>query len=157
MTQDPIEYTSTDITGVEHIRPLWEMLNFHHHARARAFRNVYSSWTFDDRKDYFLHLAAAGPFRIDLASDPATGRYVGYCVSSISPEGAGEIESVFVIPAFRSLGTGTVLMENALAWLSAQNPVRIRVSVADGNEEVFLFYEKFGFFPRMTVLEQKRE
>ena len=34
---------------------------------------------------------------------------------------------------------------------------RARVSVGDGNEVAWVFYRKFGFYPRMTVLEQKKE
>ena len=157
MLPESIRYTSAGIGKIDLIRPLWEQLNEHHHAGARAFREVYSTWTFDDRKEYFRKVAAAGPFRVDLAQDPAADRFVGYCVSSVSPEGYGEIESVFVEPAYRSRGVGTMLMNHALAWLETQNPSRIRVAVADGNEDAFPFYRKFKFFPRMTVLEQKKD
>ena len=157
MEQDGIRYIAADIGGIELIRPLWNQLNGHHHANARVFRDHYEQWTFDDRKEYFKKVAAEGLLRIDLAVDPVSDGNVGYCVSSISPDKAGEIESVFVEDAYRSLGIGTALMERVLTWLDSNQPVRIRVSVADGNEEAFPFYRKFGFFPRMTVLEQKRE
>ncbi|NMB79016.1 MAG: GNAT family N-acetyltransferase [Methanomicrobiales archaeon] len=155
MAPPSIEYSVTDFSGIERIRSLWNELNRHHNTRARAFRDVYSRMTFDDRKAHFATIAGAGRFRIDLASDPAGGICVGYCVSSVNPAGDAEIESVFVAPAFRSRGVGTALMERVLAWLSAQNPGRIQVWVADGNEEAFAFYRKFRFYPRMTVLEQK--
>jgi diamine N-acetyltransferase len=29
------------------------------------------------------------------------------------------------------------------------------IGVAVGNEEAFGFYEKFGFYPRVTILRQK--
>ncbi|MGB9177302.1 MAG: hypothetical protein WCB46_11295 [Methanoregula sp.] len=32
-----------------------------------------------------------------------------------------------------------------------------RVSVGDGNAAAWAFYRKFGFYPRMTVLEQKTD
>ena len=157
MIHHPAEYRSTGILEIEVIRPLWDKLNAHHHDNARAFRDVYSGWTFDDWKQYFQKLAERGLLRVDLAADPSSGRYIGYCVSSLSSDRDGEIESVFVDTANRSLGIGTALMERALAWLKGNQPVRIRVSVADGNEEAFPFYRKFGFFPRMTVLERKRD
>lgn len=157
MTRHSITYISTDITGAELIRPLWDQLNEHHHAGARAFRDQYEHGTFDDRKEYFAKVAAAGLLRIDLAFDPVPDRYVGYCVSSLSQDKAGEIESVFVEDAYRSRGIGTALMTRALAWLNENRPARIRVSVADGNEVAIPFYQKFGFYPRMTVLEQKKD
>jgi diamine N-acetyltransferase len=152
-----IQYTSADITEIGLIRPLWEQLNQHHYDGARAFREVYSRWTFNDRVADFTKVAAARPFRVDLAQDPVADRLVGYCVSSVSREGFGEIESVFVEPSYRSHGIGTTLMNNALAWLNSHNPCRIRVAVADGNEDALPFYRNFGFFPRLTVLERKTD
>lgn len=151
-----IEYRSTDVTEVDLIRPLWEQLNDHHRANARAFRDLYSEWTFDDRKKYFTQVAAAGLLRIDLAVDTASGRYIGYCISSLSPEKKGEIESIFVEDRYRKQGSGNALLERALSWLDANGSVRNRASIADGNEEVFSFYRNLGFHPRMTVFEQKK-
>lgn len=152
-----VEYLSTDIRGVELIRPLWVQLNDHHRINARAFRSQYEQMTFDDRKVYLEKVAATASFRIDLARDRETGRHVGYCVSSLSKEKAGEIESIYVEAGYRSQGVGTALISRALEWLDAGGSVRNRVSVSDGNEGAFVFYRKFGFFPRLTVLEQIRE
>jgi len=156
MEQPAVLYSIAGITEIDRIRSLWEQLNDHHHANARAFREVYSKWTFDDRKVYFAKLALSGQFRIDLASDPVSGRYIGYCVSSLSRELDGEIESVFVGAGFRSQGIGSALVTRALQWFEEQGAQRVRISVADGNEAAFPFYRKFGFSPRMTVLEQKK-
>lgn len=156
MIQPAVLYTIAGITEINLIRPLWEQLNDHHHANARAFRDVYSAWGFDDRKAFFEGLATSGQFRIDLASDPVSGRHVGYCASSFSPHRDGEIESVFVEAGFRTQGIGSVLVSRALQWFEEEGAVRVWVSVADGNESAFPFYRKFGFYPRMTVLEQKK-
>lgn len=153
----PVEYQETDITGIERIRPLWVQLNRHHHANARAFRDIYAGWTFDDRKAYFTTVAQKGSLRIDLAFDPEHGRYAGYCISSLSKDRAGEIESIYVDETYRMLGIGTNLLTRALTWLNNNGSIRNRVSVADGNEAAFPFYRKFGFYPRMTVLEQQRD
>lgn len=157
MARHPVEYRSTDIIEIELIRPLWIQLNEHHHANARAFRKVYEDWTFENRKAYFCKLAETGPFRVDLAFDPEAVRYVGYCVSSLSQDRTGEIESIFIEEAYRAHGIGSALMTRALAWFDMNGSVRNRVSVADGNKDAFPFYGKFGFLPRMTVLEQKKE
>ena len=153
----PVEYQETDIAGIERIRTLWIQLNRHHQANARAFQEVYARWTFDDRKAYFITVAEQGSLRIDLAFDPEQGRYAGYCVSSLSKDREGEIESIYVDETYRSLGIGTNLLTRALTWLNNRGSIRNRVSVADGNEDAFPFYRKFGFYPRMTVLEQLRD
>lgn len=157
MTLTPIEYHTTDISEIELIRPLWNQLNEHHHVNARVFRDLYDHWTFDDRKDCFRKISETGLLQLDVAQDPASGKYVGYCISSLSYDKFGEIESLFVEKTSRSQGIGTELMIRALSWLDKNGSVRNRVPVAEGNEDAVLFYRKFGFHPRMTVLEQKRD
>jgi diamine N-acetyltransferase len=149
-----VAYRTTGIDEIDLIRPLWEQLNEHHRAKASCFRNRYEQMTFADRRAYFTGLHKAGQVRLDLAMDSGTGTCVGYCVSSVSAEKTGEVESLFVEREFRSSGIGTALVTRGLAWMDSLGIVRKRVSVGEGNEEAWAFYRKFGFFPRMTVLEQ---
>ncbi len=151
-----IEYRVTDTGEIDLIRELWTELNAHHRDKAGVFREYYDRTTFDDRKEYFLKRAATGLVRLVLASDRETGRVIGYIVTSLSLEHTGEIESVFVTEKYRNLGIGSNLLTQALAWLDGAGSVRNRVAVADGNEESLMFYQKFNFYPRMTVLEQKK-
>ncbi|MDV2481862.1 GNAT family N-acetyltransferase [Methanoculleus sp. Wushi-C6] len=152
----PIEYRTTDFAGIDVIRPLWNRICEHHRIRARTFRAFFERVTFDDRKAYFARCAEAGDLRVDLACDPAAGRCVGYCVTSLSAERIGEVESLYVDEAYRSQGVGTALMHRALAWLDENGSIENGVSVAEGNEEAFPFYRRFGFYPRRTMLEQVR-
>jgi diamine N-acetyltransferase len=153
----PFEYRTSGITSIELIRPLWVQLNEHHHAHVGTFRHHYEQMTFEDRKAFFEKIASTGSLQLDLAFDIGSGQYIGYCVSSLSHEKTGEIESIFVEEGYRSLGIGSALVTRALAWLGANGSVRNRVSVGDGNEGAWEFYRRFGFYPRMTVLEQKTE
>jgi ribosomal protein S18 acetylase RimI-like enzyme len=154
----PIRYRTTDITEIDRIRPLWAQLNAYMHKKAKTFRSHYEQMTFARRKAYFEKLAVSGSLRLDLASDPENGGSdVGYCVSSLSPEKSGEIESIFVEEAYRSRGIGSALIKRALAWFGEHGSVQNRVSVSDGNERAWEFYRKFGFYPRMMVLEQKKD
>jgi diamine N-acetyltransferase len=150
-----VEYRTCGIHEINLIRPLWEQLNDHHHSRASRFRTHYEQMSFEDRTLHFRKLHESGQLQVDLAYDPETCRYIGYCVSSVSAENNGEIESIFVDPSYRSAGIGTALMARGLAWMDALEVVQKRVSVGAGNEPAFAFYRKFGFFPRMTILEQK--
>jgi len=69
----------------------------------------------------------------------------------------GEIESIFVEQSYRLAGICTMAVTRALTWLDRNGSTRNRVSVGVGNEGAWEFYRKFGFYPRMTILEQKRE
>jgi ribosomal protein S18 acetylase RimI-like enzyme len=148
-------YRTTGYNEIEIIRPLWEQLNAYHHTKASRFRDHYEKMTFEDRRSHFCRLHESGHLRLDLAQDKKTGRYIGYCVSSLSADNSGEIESLFVDSEFRSAGIGTALVTRGLGWMDSLGAVRKRVSVGDGNESAWVFYRKFGFYPRMTVLEQK--
>lgn len=150
-----VAYRSTGFSEIDIIRPLWEQLNRHHHGRSEHFRSWYERMNFEERKAHFGYLAESGQIRLDLALDRPTGKCVGYCVSSLSCEKAGEIESLFVESGYRSEGVGTTLVTRALGWMDSSGAVRKRVSVGNGNEDAWPFYRKFGFFPRLTVLEQK--
>jgi len=98
---------------------------------------------FEKRKDYFKRLASDGSLCVDLAFDIRDGnRYVGYCVSSLSKENKGEIESIFVDEAYRSRGIGLALITRALGRLDENGSSRNRVSVSEGNEQVWKFYKK---------------
>ncbi|OPX63043.1 MULTISPECIES: GNAT family N-acetyltransferase [unclassified Methanoregula] len=152
-----IEYRTTGFTEIDVIRPLWQQLNAHHHAKASRFRERYEQMTFEDRRSHFRRCLESGDLRIDLALDKETGRFIGYCVSSLSREKNGEIESLFVETGYRMQGIGTALVNRALGWMDGCGAERKRVAVGEGNEKSFAFYEKFGFFPRMTVLEQKKQ
>ena len=102
-----------------------------------------------------MQRAYGGEVRVDLALD-ASEALIGYCVSSIDKWLTGEIDSIFVTPQCRGQGIGTTLMEKALEWLNSKGAKKKIVSVAVGNEQAYVFYEQFGFYPRRTLLEQKK-
>lgn len=102
-----IEYLTTDFREIDLIRPLWIQLNKNMQPKAKTFRSHFEQMTFNDRKVYFETVSLDSSLRLDLASDPhADDRYVGHCVSSLSKEMSGEIESIFVEEMYRSRGTG---------------------------------------------------
>lgn len=153
-----ISYRDTGIHEIDIIRPLWEQLNEHHRRMSRAFMDHYVHMTFEDRKAYFRRITATGKVRVNLDFEDGGDKHcVGYCVTSLSQESAGEIESIFVDESYRSRGIGTTLVNRAITWLDHQGSIRNRVSVGEGMEIVLEFYRRFGFHRRMTVLEQKRE
>ena len=90
-----------------------------------------------------------------MAYEGDENQLVGYCVSSISPDKEGEIDSLFVETKYRSLGIGKELMNRALDWMENEGVERKIIMLAAGNEDTLPFYEKHGFIPRSIILEQK--
>ena len=145
-----IEYSVVDKKGIDIVVPLWEKLNEHHGRLSQNFTYDYPGRTWETRKKEFLGEAA--DLRIDLAKDTDTGELVGYCVSSITSDKLGEIDSIFVESDYRRSGIGDHLITNALNWMKELSVTRILVQVMVGNEEVHPFYKKYGFLPRTTVM-----
>lgn len=114
--------------------------------------------TFERRIALLLKKAEKGQLHIDIAENPTERSVVGYCISSVNGDGEekeGEVDSLFVKDEYRNSGVGGQLMKLSLQWIdSLKAPVK-RIIVAEGNEEVFKFYQKFGFYHLSNVLQQK--
>jgi len=149
-----IEYTEADQHGLDMVGPLWQKLREHHKMRSQHFAGVFEKMTFNQRKKELLDKSAKGVMRIDFAKDAETGELVGYCVSTISGDKQGEIDSIYIEAGYRRGGIGDTFMKRALNWMESQSVKKKVIGVAGGNEEVFPFYRRYGFFPRVTILGQ---
>ena len=152
-----IKYTITDQTELDQIKALWEGLNRCMGERSTYFKQHFAAMTWAKRKSDLLEKAAKGVMRIDLAVDEAAGQTVGYLVSSVNTKKMGEIESIFVCEAYRGLGIGDQLMKNALAWMDQNGSVEKTVEASVGNEQVFGFYGRYEFLPRLIQLKQLKK
>jgi ribosomal protein S18 acetylase RimI-like enzyme len=149
-----IHYLQGDEKLLDDVRELWEALNEHHGKNSVHFKDFYGQFRFADRRADWLKHAQNGEMQVIICFDEATRQRVGYCISSLDHDLAGEIESIFVLPEYRGLGIGKELMRRTLQWLDEAGAAKVVVSVAAGNEQAFRFYEKFGFYPRRIMLEQ---
>lgn len=139
--------------GLDLIGPLWLELRQMHRARSTHFGVALGSRSFEERREELLEKAAGGLMQVELARED-DGRIVGYCVSSVGPDMTGEVDSIFVTAAYRRMGIGTALMEDALRWMENLGAKRKAVMAIVGNEEVHAFYARFGFLPKSVMLEQ---
>ena len=131
------------------IKELWEKLNDIHLRDSHFFKDHYMKFTFEKRCEKFIDTDDSN-IRIELVSDKEIP--VGYCISTIEKT-SGEIDSIFVKDGYRKNGYGRILMENSIHWLKENNCTKISVAVAEGHESVYGFYQKYGFYPRMTYLQ----
>ncbi|MBP1761383.1 MAG: acetyltransferase family [Firmicutes bacterium] len=154
MRDNSIYYKQGDEKLLDDIRELWEALNEHHGKNSLYFKDFYGKFSFGVRKAALLKKAQNASMRVVICFDEAVQLRAGYCISSVDSEMVGEIESIFVLPDYRGLGIGEELMLKSLQWMDEMGAGKIVVSVAAGNEQAFGFYEKYGFYPRKTKLEQ---
>ena len=152
-----IEYMETDADSVDLTNNLWRKLIEHHAARSRYFSAQIAKRTPEQRNKELLTRFEKGNIRIDLARDTQTRELVGYCISTISAGGEGEVQSIFVEEDYRNSGIGGAMMKRALEWMDERPVARKVIAIAFGNEEVFPFYSQYNFLPRATILAQAED
>jgi GNAT superfamily N-acetyltransferase len=147
-----IEYSLRDGEGLELTDDLWRKLVKHHAEKSRYFSEAISRRTTEQRNRELRDRYRRDDIRIDLAHDKATGKQVGYCVTTIDDNQEGEIQSIFVEDEYRRKGIGGTMMKKAIGWMDRRSVTRKIIAVAFGNEEVFPFYSRYSFYPRATIL-----
>ncbi len=130
------------------IKHLWEELNSHHRDLSTNFKEHYKFFTFEQRITTLLNKEFLS---VIVASDK--DKYIAYCIASVDKH-RGEIDSIYLRPEYRGQHIGNNLMLRAMEWLNKHDIKEIDIIVAEGNEQVFGFYEKFGFKKRFTVFQK---
>lgn len=149
-----IGYVEGGVEILDLVAPLWEELNRHHQAISEHFAEAIARRTFAARRARLVNKIRAGRVRVDLAKT-AAGDCIGYCIATVDRHGTGEVNSIYVQPSFRNRGIGDALMRRALTWMDTIGTQSRRLEVAWGNERVWSFYRRYGFFPRSLRFVQK--
>lgn len=132
-------------------------LRAYHVALTPQFAAGRAARTFGARKEELLAKSASGKLKSDVGLADTASQPIAYCITSLGPAGAGDIESLFVEPDHRRKAVGTELTRRALAWLDLHNANSRTVVVASGNESAVKFYARFSFFPDHMALPQVSE
>ena len=151
MQPQHIEFTEIPFEQIAKIEGLWKKNRELHEHKSANFTDFFHHMTFEKRKKT-LFKDDGTRFRILLAADRESGTDVGYCVSTITADGTGEVDSLFVEKAWRGHRIGRHLMEDALRWFHECDTKSVWVSVIHGNEDALGFYAAFGLFPKTHEL-----
>jgi ribosomal protein S18 acetylase RimI-like enzyme len=153
---DNFEFINGSRELLDLVQPLWEKLNKQHENNSNYFTDKFRNLKFEVRKNKFINDETLD-VKIDLIKDKEKAVYIGYCISTINKDLIAEIESLFIEKDYRKYGLGSKLMNRSLEWLNS-NQVKIKIiGVAEGNENVLEFYKKYGFYKKVTILEQINE
>jgi ribosomal protein S18 acetylase RimI-like enzyme len=151
-----IEYEEIDANSLNLVESLWEKLKKHQKVRSPNFAQHFADRTWEARRSELLVKAKNGALHVDLARDVEVRRVIAYCVSTVSSDRKGCVESIFVEPNFRKKGIGRNLMLEALGWMNSKQAEAIVLEVGVGNEAVLSFYSRYGFYPRTIILQQAK-
>ncbi|WPC44418.1 GNAT family N-acetyltransferase [Clostridium sp. JS66] len=148
---DNFEYIQGGSELLDLIHPLWKKLNKHHENKSIYFKYKFKNFTFKTRKNKFI---SSDNIKIKVDLVKYKNSYIAYCISTINKELTGEIDSLYVDETYRNLEIGDKLMTRSLSWLNNNKVKRKIIGISAGNESVFKFYKKYGFFKRTITLEQ---
>ncbi len=149
-----IEYKQGGKELLDEIKPLWEKLNEHHTEKSKNFKERFKSFTFEWRIGKLTENEDRN-INVIVVNDKDKDKNIGYCLASVLKP-YSEIESLYIDPEYRGLKIGEKLMKDSLQWINSYEVEDIMIGVAGGNEDAFGFYEKFGFYPRVTKLGIKK-
>jgi diamine N-acetyltransferase len=135
------------ISEVSKIKPLWELLNKTHYENSNNWKRHFIEQTFEERFQKLQDVKYAYILVAKIDSE-----IVAYCFS-IANESSGEIASIYVKNQYRSMKIGKKLISTSIDWMKKKGIAKVIVGVAEGNENVFQFYEKLGFKKSATVLK----
>ncbi len=145
-----MDIISLDKNRINEVKPLWEELNAIHLKRSLNFKDHFRSFTFEKRAQALLkreHL------KIFVAVEE--NKFHGYCISTVEMD-KGEIDSIYICPEYQGQGIGERLIGEAMDWFDTFGCRELNICVAEGNESVIDFYEKFGFKKRFVVMQKRK-
>ncbi|MDD2619150.1 MAG: GNAT family N-acetyltransferase [Syntrophomonadaceae bacterium] len=134
------------------VKPLWEELNAYHASISPAFSQRYANMNFTLRQQDLLEKSYEGALWVGLARI-VDGPDIGYCIGSIDRQQQAEVDSLFVKSEYRKRGVGEALVREVLAWMDEHSTEARIIRVGAGNEQAVPFYARYGFAPRMLVLQ----
>lgn len=149
-----IEYVEKGKQDLDSIALLWEKLREHQRILSPHFSEHYAKRTWKRRRAELLQKSESGGLHVDVAIDSDTREIIGYCVSTMSSDRQGQLESIYIESNYRQFGIGDQLMRRALSWMNKMHAKTKTLTVGVGNEEVLTFYSRYGFYPKHITVEQ---
>lgn len=131
---------------------LWELFIQNQIQNAGEMSDGVAAYLQSQRDGGLLAKTSDGKLHIQLVYASNHQELIGFCITSLSRDRIGELEALYVLDKYQGNSLGTKLMQTSLQWLEENNALEQKLVVAAGNEQVFTFYQKFGFFPGYTTL-----
>ena len=107
----------------------------------------------------FLKREATVVLLIEVREGGETTAVVGYLAGQMRhrfqmrPIDIAELDSMYIIEAYRNLDLGTALVARFREWSQEQGAERIAVTAYAANTRALTFYQRLGFIPRDITLE----
>jgi GNAT superfamily N-acetyltransferase len=146
-----ISITAGGAELLERIEPLWQGQRQFHAELSPLWRESILSSQFPARMRHLMGKAPGDRMLVLIAG--TGGEPIGYSITTIAPDGKGEVDSLFVAEPYRGRGIGRTLFGRSVEWLQTRGATRIAVEILDGNHAAQRLYESAGFRVRSVALE----
>jgi diamine N-acetyltransferase len=139
--------------SIDLIERLWFLLNEMHKIFDVETGQPVRTTVWPERRRQLLDKSG---FKTSIELFYENGELAGYCYSTISADGIGEIESLFIDEKNRRKGYGKLFVESALSFFERNEVTDIKIWVHPANTGAASFYRRFGFEggPYMRKLPQ---
>lgn len=131
---------------------LWELFISNQAQNAGEMSLGVQEYLHSLRNESLLQKTKDGKLHVQLVYVGKEQEPIGFCITSLTKDRVGEIETLYVVDRYQRNKLGGKLFQNAMAWMETEKAIEQRLVVATGNEKVFNFYAKYGFFPGYTTL-----
>jgi diamine N-acetyltransferase len=132
--------------------PLWELFINDQAQNAGEMSIGVEEYIRGLRDGGLLQKTQGGEIYVQLVYVDSEDEPIAFCITSLTRERVGEVETLFVVNPHQGNKLGGQLFQNALVWMEKKGAIEQRLVVAVGNERVFDFYAKYGFFPGYSTL-----
>ena len=131
---------------------LWELFIISQTRNAGEMSDGVKEYIHSLKNGGLLDKTRNGQLYVQLVYVNNTEKPIAFCITSLSKDLIGEIETLFVLEKYQGNNLGGRLFKKALSWLEEKEAIEQRLTVAIGNESVFNFYSRYNFFPGYTTL-----
>lgn len=159
MAERVVTIERLDPTRLDELEPLWNALREHHAALAPEWgapRSREASWKI--RRAQYAGWLADAEHRCFVARAP-DGRAVGYAMVRLHgaeplwpTDRSAELETLSVLPDWRSAGAGAALLTAACEDLTGRGFDAMSIKVLHANADGLRFYARHGFQPGAVTL-----
>jgi ribosomal protein S18 acetylase RimI-like enzyme len=152
--KDDIVIEDLSHTETNSLMPLLKSLADHHNKTSINFKGIYPQKSFEELISEITENIKDGYSKINIARK--NGGVIGFCQYSID-ETVGIFNFLVILPEYRNLGYGSILMDKALEYFETQQVKKIEIKIVYGNDEAVRFYEKYGFKIKSQIMTLIKE
>ncbi|MDJ0569026.1 MAG: GNAT family N-acetyltransferase [Pleurocapsa sp. MO_192.B19] len=131
---------------------LWQLFIQNQIQNAGEMSDGISAYLQSQRDSGLVAKTIDGKLHIQLVYASDKDEPIGFCITSLSDDRIGEVEALYILDEYQGNNLGTKLLQTSLQWLETHKALEEKLIVAVGNEQVFSFYQKFGFYPGYSTL-----